>query len=135
MDKETAVTIKRVKDMGNDISAWQSRLAGLKSDVENLRFVKEQSEKDIHTMQNAATQDIAQRLLKARQEQSIVDESRNKLESDKKDFAELLKDFQKDKNAVERMKSDLEGAKNEYLTRTEKMRAFITLVKREAEGL
>lgn len=127
--------VKGIKDAEREISAWEGRLAHVKSEVENLQRVREQSQKDIEAIRSAAQQEISQKMVKARQDQARADEALRKLVDDKAEFASIIQAVQREKDSLGDIRADLENAKKEYFAKTDKAKLFITLVKREAEGL
>lgn len=135
MNTKTEVALKGIKEMDREVTAWESRLNSIKSDVENLKRVKEAGEREMAQIRTMATNEAGQKLLQARQEMAKVEESQALLNTQKAEFMKEMTAFQQERNAFERDKTDTLMMKKNYEESRAKLGQFITLFRRESEKL
>jgi len=135
MDSKSATTIKGVKELGGELSAWEARTAHLQMESENLKRKNDQTKKDIEQALALGQQELDKKREAARLEGLKISEASAKLEADKADFAKLLINFKQDKNGFETERTKIEDLHQDTLKLREKLGNFIVWFKREAEKL
>lgn len=128
-------TEDRVRYLKNEISAFESRLAGVKSDVEGFRKQKETLETQIEEAKARHNREVEEKLLGARKASALVDEERSKLEIDKKEFESILVKFKQEKTAFEHEKQTVQDAQSDAKATMDRLGMFIRVVRQEAEKL
>lgn len=135
MNNTRTETIKNIRDMDREMTAWEQRLATIKADIENQKRIKESGEREMAQIRTMAESEAGQKLLKARQETAKVEADRAVLEAQKVEFQEILKNFQIERNDFERDKSDTLAMKKTFEEARARVNQFLTFVKRESEKL
>lgn len=125
----------KVKYLKNEITAFESRLAGVKSDLDSLKKQKESLMKDIEEAKARHNRDVEEKHTAIRQSTVLVDASRTKLETDKKEFEGILKTFQQEKAALGREKQEALDMKANAQKDLERVGVFIRLVRDGASKL
>jgi predicted nucleic acid-binding Zn-ribbon protein len=132
---KTEATLQGVNDLKNELSAWDMRLASIKSEIDNLNRKKDSLAKDIEAKKSAHNQEIDNQNLKLRGEMAKFSEKKEEFENQYKAFKSELLGFLKEKNAFETEKTDVLNMKANYEKMIERVGQFVLLVKRASETL
>jgi chromosome segregation ATPase len=132
---KTEATVKGIKDLGGEVSAWEGRLQYLQNEAENLKRKNDQIKKEIESALALAQQELDKKREQARSELSKVTEATAKLEADRQEFQGILTMFRQEKNLFETEKTKILDINADTQKMREKMSNFILLVKREADKL
>lgn len=126
---KTDATLASVKQLQNEISAWENRLAEVHSKVEGLRKTKDSLEKEIEEKMNRCNQEIEKKYMDARKYAAEVEESRKRLITDKEEFQNIITQFKQERNTLEREKQSALDMKNDAQKQLNKCGEFIRMVR------
>lgn len=135
MNTKARAAVDGIKDLGQEVSAWEGRLLYLQNEAKNLERKNEQVKKDIEAAIALGQQELDKRGNQARSEMALVKEEREKLMKDKEEFAVMLTDFKKERNEFAREKTRILDQAETDKKIMSKVSNFILLVKRESQGL
>lgn len=125
----------KTKYLKNEISAFESRLTSVKSDIDSLRKQKEKLVSEIEEMKARHNKDVEDKYMAVRSASALVDQERQKFESDKKEFEEILIKFKQEKSGFEREKQTVQDMKVDAQKTIDRVGTFIRLVRDEASKL
>jgi len=135
MNAKTEATIQSVKELQNEINAWEGRLLGVKNDIQNLTAQKVKILKEIEDIKIAWSHEYEQKAGLLRQESAKLHEEMADLKAKREEIKLAASEVLRDRNSVEAQKSKAVDAETNFLAMNEKIGKFITLVRREAEKL
>jgi hypothetical protein len=107
----------------------------LRSEIQILEDQKENLEQQAQNIRATLEQDVQQKMMNVRKENSLLSEQRRKLESDKAEVTGLIEVFKKEKEAFEKMRQDFLNKRDASDKSKAKVTAFIRMVREAAETL
>lgn len=134
-NSKTNATLKGVQDLQGEISSWQHRLDFVKTEKAKLDKQCELLREEVKNISATMDQANAQKYSEMRATSKAIEDSRSKLEADKAEFVKALTDLKQQKNAFERERQDSLDAKKNADDITNKVGAFVRLMKAEANKL
>lgn len=135
MDGKSSTVIKGVKELGNEMSAWENRVVILQNEAEGLKRRNESVRKELESTIALAGQEVAKRREESRAEMAKVLEAAAKLEAEKAEFQVILTAFKKERNEFEREKTKTLDIQKDAIAMRDKASNFAVCVRREAEKL
>lgn len=134
MSNPATVAAQSLKTIGNEITVWENRLEFAKTEVEKNTRTRDalQAEIDKKTADFAAY--ISQRDAENKKMHTDILADRDKLNADKAEFQDILKQHQQEKASLAEEKRDFESQKLKHAGTIDNVQQFITAVKR-ASGL
>jgi len=132
---KTAETIKAVKELGNDVSAWEGRVLQLQMESESLGRKNTQVKMEIESALALAQQELEKKRNQVSEETNKIHDLKAKFEADKAQFQGILESFNKEKAEFERDRSKMLDLIEDSRRMRENAVNFLTFVKRESEKL
>ncbi len=135
MNTKTDATVRGIKDLGNEVSAWEVRVLALKSESQELQNRNAYVKKEIESSLAITQVELDKRRNESRELMAKAKEAGEKLESEREEFQKILVAFRKEKTAFE----DERQGNKDNAKRTEDLRQklsnFVLMIRREAEFL
>jgi hypothetical protein len=132
---KTEETMKAVKELGKDVTAWESRVLQLQIESESLVRKNKEVKTEIESALALAQQELDKKREKASIETQKVQELNVKLDADRLQFQVLLEKFNKEKAEFERDRAKMLDMIEDARRMRENVVNFTTFVKRESEKL
>lgn len=127
--------LENVKDLEIEVRQWQGRVEFAKGENDRLTRQTAALKQEAENIRSVMEQDA----LKTRQElkaaQNKLNEAKAAHESQRAEFEATLTAFKQERNAFEREKQTALDMKTNYGKMSEKVAAFIRIVRQEAERL
>jgi chromosome segregation ATPase len=134
MNTKTEATVRGIKDLGGEVSAWEVRLLALQNESETIRRSNEQKKKEIESALALAQQELDRKRDQVKVELAKSREASDKLQAEKEEFQGILQEFNKEKRAFEAERSKIEDRDKDTQKLRDKLSNFIHLIKREAQS-
>ena len=135
METKAQTTVKAVKELGGEVSAWEHRVSFLQSEAEGLKKRNDQIKKEIESALSIAQQELDRKRDLAKKEKEKTDAELIALEAQKAEFQGILTVFKKERTEFEREKDRTLDLQKDAQRLKEKASNFILFVRREAEKL
>lgn len=130
MPQELTAALKAAKDIDRNLTVSENRLQFVTDEVKRLTATRDAMQAEID--QKAANYNIyiAQRDAETKKIRQDTLESTDQLAKDKKEFQDILKQFQNDKASVDHDKNANEAERGKIKAQKEAIQGFITAVQR-----
>lgn len=125
----------KTKFLKNEITAFEGRLAHIKSSVESLVKQKDALESQIEEIKVRHNKEVEEKHNIFRAASASLDQAKSKFEEDKKEFEAILNAFRKEKTAFEQEKQTILDMKADAQKTMDRVGAFIVSVRNEAAKL
>lgn len=126
--------VKNLKTIGSEVTVWENRLEYAKTEVAKQNAARDTLTAEIEKKSADFSVYISQRDAEAKKMRSDALAEKEKLESNKAEFQEILRQHQIDKSAFEEQKRDLEIQKLRHASQIQNVQEFVTAIRR-AVGL
>lgn len=135
ISSKAEATVKGIKDLSGELSAWEGRLLAVQNQVDSLNRMKETLEKEIQEKKLAHNVFIERSQGELADVRSALNAEKESFAAQKVEFAETVTAFKKDKNAFEREKTAALDMKADLEAQMNKVTLFIRTVREYAEKL
>lgn len=128
-ESKTEATLQSVKALQHEISAWEGRLASVRSEVDSLKKQKESLAIEIESIKERSNKEVEEKVSTARKANALLVEERKKLDADKAEFINAMQQFKQEKNSLEREKQITLDVKADAQKTLDRVGEFIRLVR------
>lgn len=126
---------KRLNFLKGEVPAFESRLTAIKSELESLRKQRDTLKGEIESDKALHNKDVDEKRALIRAENSSLAEGRLKLDADKKEFENILREFKQERLSFDREMQTAKDMKADAQKALDRAGQFFVAVRNLANGL